>query len=116
MKCNVMRVSRSSIQRAAQQEQTQKMIDEYIDKRSKQYSINTMILHTYTIHKVLHLGKKKLEQILAESVEHQKYMTDRYEDADLFAMEKHLKENVGIDIRAMIEAEWDKGRMVTTKI
>ena len=44
------------------------------------------------------MGYKRLMRFCITFNHLQKYYEGRYEDADLFAMRKHLKEEVGIDV------------------
>ena len=49
------------------------------------------------------MGRKRLLRFCATFNELQKYYADLYEDCDLYAMRKHLREEVGIDVERINE-------------
>lgn len=104
---NALKVNRKSVDKIRQEKEVDAYIDKSLMEFSKSYSIKTDVLTCYLLHRIFGFGKDRLKRFLDESGELQKHTFERYEDADLFAMEKHLKETVGIDVRQWVEDNWD---------
>lgn len=104
---NCLKVKRELTKKSQRQQEIDKYIDFSLRQKSQDYSIKVNILFLYLLNKVFGFGKERLNRFFDESSSLQKRMAERYEDADLFAMEKHLKENVGIDVRQRVIDGWD---------
>lgn len=67
-----------------------------LEAKKQAEDIDTLIL--MTLHKVYGFGKTRLLRFAKGLAELQKYYEDRYEDGDIYAMKKHLRDCVGIDV------------------
>lgn len=67
-----------------------------LEAKKQAEDIDALIL--MTLHKVFGFGKTRLLRFAEGLTELQKYYEDRYEDCDIYAVKKHLKEDVGIDV------------------
>lgn len=106
-KLNALKIKRSQIANLEAKEQLQKMIDEIVvnsvKSETRRLIIAMNILEAFQRNKLLGHGKTRLLRYIEDSEELQRKIYERYEDADLFAMEKYLKEEVGIDVRDIFE-------------
>lgn len=74
---------------------------ELLEAKKQAEDIDTLIL--MTLHKVFGFGRVRLLRFAANLNDIHKYYEDLYEDCDMFAMKKHLKEWVGIDVTKLEE-------------
>ena len=106
-KLNALKIKKERVANAAAKEQLQNMVDEIVvnsvKSETRRLIIATNILDTFQRNKLLGHGKTRLLKYIEDSEELQKKIFERYDDADLFAMEKYLKEEVGIDVRDIFE-------------
>lgn len=88
------------------QEMTDKIVADAVKREARRLSLASMIQEAYCRHVILGHGKKRISDFIDKSDEILKDLFKRYEDSDLFFMESYLKEQVGIDIRAIMEERW----------
>lgn len=67
-----------------------------LEAKAQAEDIDALIL--MNLYQVFGFGKTRLMRFVKGLVELQKYYEDRYEDCDMFAMKKHLKDYIGIDV------------------
>ena len=107
---NVLKIKKSRVQNAIAKQQFQEMTDEIVSKSVKSETqrliIAMNILDAYQRNQLLGHGKKRIIEYIEKSDELQKRIFERYDDADLFFMEKYLKEVVGVDVRKLLEERW----------
>lgn len=107
---NVLKIKQSRVQNAIVKQQLQEMTDAVVSKSVKSETqrliIAMNILDAYQRNHLLGHGKKRIIEYIEKSDELQKRIFERYDDADLFFMEKHLKEVVGVDVRKFLEERW----------
>ena len=84
----------------------QNQIEEIFQKNEREYNVKVNIVNAFVLNQTFGFGKKRLEEYVVACSQIQKQMLARYDDADLYAMEKKLKD-AGIDIRAWVEREYD---------
>lgn len=99
---------RSHIDRLLQSEEVQQAIKEeanrvYI-KEAKKQDVDIITLILMSLHRSKErMGRIRLLRFCHTFNELQKYYEGRYDDCDMFAMRKHLKEEVGIDVERINE-------------
>lgn len=67
-----------------------------LEAKKQAEDLDTLIL--MSLYEVFGFGKTRLLRFVKGFVKLQKYYEDRYEDCDMFAMKKYLKDYIGIDV------------------
>lgn len=85
--------SDEGVQRAIQEEAHRLNL---LEVKKQAEDIDAIIL--MSLHSVFGLGKTRLLRFVKGLAELQKYYEDMYEDCDIYAMKRYLKDRLGIDV------------------
>ena len=77
-------------------------IDKRFSAQMKQFNLIANTVNAFVLHEVFGFGAERIKRYFRECDKIQKRMNERYEDADLYAMKKVLKD-IGIDIEALVD-------------
>lgn len=98
---------KAHIDRLIHSESVQKAIQEEVNRANlaeiKKQDCDILTLILMSLHKREGFGRVRLLRFCNTFNELQKYYADFYEDCDMFAMRKHLREEVGIDVERINE-------------
>ena len=94
------------IEKETRESEIQSQIEMIFQKKEKEYNVKVNVVNAFILKEAFGFGEKRIRRYLEECSRIQKQMYERYDDADLYAMESKLKD-IGIDVRDIIEKEYD---------